>query len=360
MAIKLQDWEPLPPNQGPPLPRFLDAYLPWKGYWPWYKNLNPSPNPPVASFSATPTSGTAPLAVEFYDTSTNNPLAWYWDFGDGGVSSLQNPTHIYQAGGSYTARLVVTNSDGQGQATVLIAVATAILKGTVSGKVTDSKTGSPLSVVAVTLGTSQTQTDVNGLYSFTDVPAGDYNLGFYLDGYTAQGLTISVTSAQKVVNTAMVPITTPPPPPPPDDIVAQIIAAHGFKILKATYSNNICTIQYVTGITPTSNIKLLGRSAASARSPVPSWTDQWGNTHTNDDPSYWVTATSDFSISSTPGVYTISIAPNTDFLAQLIAERLIIAPIEYFQATIIVFATNARTGAVGSMLANDSIDITGL
>ena len=42
-----------------------------------------SSSPPVASFTANPTSGNAPLAVTFADTSTGGPTSWQWDFGDG-------------------------------------------------------------------------------------------------------------------------------------------------------------------------------------------------------------------------------------------------------------------------------------
>ena len=38
-------------------------------------------NPPVANFSGTPTSGSAPLTVSFTDSSTNSPTAWSWSFG---------------------------------------------------------------------------------------------------------------------------------------------------------------------------------------------------------------------------------------------------------------------------------------
>ncbi|MBN1167590.1 MAG: PKD domain-containing protein, partial [Methanospirillaceae archaeon] len=39
----------------------------------------------VADFSGTPTSGTAPLTVQFTDLSTGGPTMWAWDFGDGGT-----------------------------------------------------------------------------------------------------------------------------------------------------------------------------------------------------------------------------------------------------------------------------------
>ncbi len=67
---------------------------------------------PVASFSASPTSGAAPLSVTFSDTSTQSPTAWYWDFGDGSVSTAQNPTHSY-AGGKYIVAMTAVNASGQ-------------------------------------------------------------------------------------------------------------------------------------------------------------------------------------------------------------------------------------------------------
>ena len=48
---------------------------------------------PTASFTASPTSGTAPLNVQFTDTSTGAPTSWAWDFGDGGTSTSQSPSH---------------------------------------------------------------------------------------------------------------------------------------------------------------------------------------------------------------------------------------------------------------------------
>ena len=67
---------------------------------------------PVAAFTATPVSGTAPLSVAFTDQSTNLPTAWFWDFGDGGISTLQNPTYIYSTAGTFTVNLTATNAGG--------------------------------------------------------------------------------------------------------------------------------------------------------------------------------------------------------------------------------------------------------
>ena len=37
---------------------------------------------PVASFSASPTSGVAPMTVNFTDTSSGSPTGWAWYLGD--------------------------------------------------------------------------------------------------------------------------------------------------------------------------------------------------------------------------------------------------------------------------------------
>ncbi len=68
--------------------------------------------PPVAAFSGTPTSGQAPLSVAFSDLSSGVVTAWSWSFGDGGVSSLQNPTHVYTQPGSYTVLFMAIGPGG--------------------------------------------------------------------------------------------------------------------------------------------------------------------------------------------------------------------------------------------------------
>jgi outer membrane protein assembly factor BamB len=72
-----------------------------------------SPQSPAASFTATPISGPAPLTVQFTDHSTNNPMSWNWNFGDGTPNStLEDPNHVYQSIGTYTVTLSVSNSYG--------------------------------------------------------------------------------------------------------------------------------------------------------------------------------------------------------------------------------------------------------
>lgn len=70
-------------------------------------------SPPTAAFSADVTEVcSSDGTVAFTDESTNAPTDWFWDFGDGNTSTMQNPTHTYVAGGNYTVELTVTNDFG--------------------------------------------------------------------------------------------------------------------------------------------------------------------------------------------------------------------------------------------------------
>lgn len=53
--------------------------------------------------------------MQFSDISTSNLgsiQSWAWTFGDGGTSTLQNPTHTYAANGTYTVTLTITDLSG--------------------------------------------------------------------------------------------------------------------------------------------------------------------------------------------------------------------------------------------------------
>ena len=73
---------------------------------------------PAASFIHAPT-GAACIGttIQFTDTSSGNPTAWAWDFGDGGIAHRQHPTHTYANTGSFTVTLATTNPYGSDVAT---------------------------------------------------------------------------------------------------------------------------------------------------------------------------------------------------------------------------------------------------
>ncbi len=73
---------------------------------------------PVADFTGTPLTGTAPLSVAFTDASTNTPTSWLWEKNDGsgwvnfaGTPTAQNPTESFAAG-TWSVRLTATNVGG--------------------------------------------------------------------------------------------------------------------------------------------------------------------------------------------------------------------------------------------------------
>ena len=77
---------------------------------------------PTAGFSPNATS-TCITTVAFTDSSSNIPQSWYWTFGDGNFSTVQNPVHTYNNSGVYTVKLVVTNNIGQDSTTRTVTIA---------------------------------------------------------------------------------------------------------------------------------------------------------------------------------------------------------------------------------------------
>ena len=67
----------------------------------------------TAGFKASPKLGPAPLSVQFTDLSIGTISTWQWDFGDAsGTSAAQNPSHVYNAVGTYTVTLTVSGPSG--------------------------------------------------------------------------------------------------------------------------------------------------------------------------------------------------------------------------------------------------------
>ncbi len=75
-------------------------------------------SPPVTTFTSDVVL-TCDGVVNFEDLSTNLPTAWAWNFGDGGTSVAENPTHTYTANGVYTVSLSSANAFGTGSDTIV-------------------------------------------------------------------------------------------------------------------------------------------------------------------------------------------------------------------------------------------------
>lgn len=69
-------------------------------------------NTPIVSFTQYPPSPSlAPIAVQF-TAYTPGATSWYWDFGDGGTSTQENPVHIFNGDSVYTVTLTACLSSG--------------------------------------------------------------------------------------------------------------------------------------------------------------------------------------------------------------------------------------------------------
>jgi PKD repeat protein len=82
-----------------------------------------------AVMSATPSTGAAPLSVNFDGSGSTTPngtiISWEWSFGDGASGTGSQITHVYTTPGTYIASLTVTDSSGGSDtATATIVVTT--------------------------------------------------------------------------------------------------------------------------------------------------------------------------------------------------------------------------------------------
>jgi len=77
--------------------------------------------PPVSIFELSD-SVSCNSTIAFTDNSSNGPLSWEWDFGDGSFSSLQNPVHTYLNSGVFTVKLTTTNNYGSDTTIMINAV----------------------------------------------------------------------------------------------------------------------------------------------------------------------------------------------------------------------------------------------
>ncbi|MEI6127715.1 MAG: PKD domain-containing protein, partial [Pseudomonadota bacterium] len=79
-------------------------------------NVTTSTVPPGevgADFIGAPLTGKEPLSVQFTNFSGGDIATYQWVFGDGGVSTEKNPSHIYQKKGTYSVILTVIGTNAK-------------------------------------------------------------------------------------------------------------------------------------------------------------------------------------------------------------------------------------------------------
>jgi PKD repeat protein len=184
---------------------------------------------PVASFTASPTSGTAPLLVTFKDASTGSIKEWSWNLGDGTTATGATVVDNYATPGTYNVKLTVTGDGG---------VATAT--GTIS--VTAPPTSSTGTSGGSTTGTGGTTTGGTGT--------------------TTGGTTTGGTTTSGTTNTSGTTTTSPG--------VSGLVAAYGFEessgrsVIDASGSGNTGTTLNTTRINTNQFGKALAFNGTSA------------------------------------------------------------------------------------------------
>lgn len=185
---------------------------------------------PVADFTAAPSSGEAPLKVQFDDTSTGSPTNWSWTFGDGASSTAENPSYTYNGAGTYGVTLTATNSAGSSSKTTSIAVAPPP-----PGANFSASTSSGTAPLAVQFTDSSTGTITSWSWDFGDGghstaqnPSYIYNnAGTFTPTLTVSNVSGSDTKAGNAITVVGAPTSTQPPPPPPTSGVAYYVDASG-------------------------------------------------------------------------------------------------------------------------------------
>jgi len=161
--------------------------LSYTGSYTLNSNSFCAPNsPPIAVLTASPTSGTPPLTVNFDGSHSSDPdagdriVSYTFNFGDGTSVTQTTATvsHIYNKAGTYGASLTVTDSHGatsmNGAEVIITVTAPDLVVSTLKAASNQAPQGAKIPITATI--TNQGQ-----------VGAGASNTGFLLDGKTNIG-----------------------------------------------------------------------------------------------------------------------------------------------------------------------------
>jgi PKD repeat protein len=117
--------------------------------------------PPVAAFTSNVSTVACATNVSFTDQSSQ-PFSWLWKFGDNTTSTLQNPVHAYNTPGTYSVKLIVTNTLGSDSIAHTITV-TAPYSATVTATPSAVCSGSTVQLNAAGTGSNNVTYNVAGI-----------------------------------------------------------------------------------------------------------------------------------------------------------------------------------------------------
>jgi len=214
---------------------------------------------PEASCSASPTSGIAPLTVNFVGLGSDSDgiiASYNWDFDDGEISTEQNPTHTFQSSGIYTVVLTVEdNEDATGTDSITISVSEAPSNKNPTCSLSSNKYSgdAPLTVTFVisandedgSISFWELNVDNDGTAEYSDTgtpPSGKQHTYQNPGTYTAE---LIVTDNEGATNYDTITVTVNTPPPQPttlrgngDDVSSSFNLIEGIAIFDMTYSGS--------------------------------------------------------------------------------------------------------------------------
>ncbi|MFQ3647212.1 MAG: PKD domain-containing protein [Anaerolinea sp.] len=161
--------------------------------------VNAPAEPLLASFSASPLSGTAPLTVTFTNTSTGTIENIFWDFNSDGIpdSTSAGPvTFTYDTPGTYVATLVISNASGTDTTSQTIIVNAPLIPPVASFSASTTSGTAPLTVDFV-LTTEQEITSFQWDFNGDGIPDNTVDLApsFTFDTPGVYNVTLTVTNA---------------------------------------------------------------------------------------------------------------------------------------------------------------------
>jgi hypothetical protein len=171
------------------------------------------PATPTAGFFGGPTSGSAPLTVQFTSAS-GGVNAYFWSFGDGGTSPAQNPRHTYRNPGIYTVSLEARDT-----------CSGTVNRVSMSNFVTVTIPATTLSVLSNPPGAAVfIDNSIKGRTPLilTDTAMGNHQITIALDGYEEYTRNIIVETATPLTISAVLIRSVPQPTtqPPPNGSIA--------------------------------------------------------------------------------------------------------------------------------------------
>jgi len=152
----------------------------------------------TAGFTFSSAGGCSPLEVQFTDTSQGAPNSWNWDFGDGGISTEQNPTHTFNSGGDFEVLLVASNGTDTHLINQVIQISSppiALFIGShfngvmpLTVEFTDQSQGVPTSWVW-TFGDGNSSVDQNPSHTYTE--AGTYTVSLQVTNECGENIKVA-------------------------------------------------------------------------------------------------------------------------------------------------------------------------